>query len=215
MSAKNEKLDMLRHSTAHVMAEAVMKLFPGSKVAIGPSIENGFYYDFDLTRPIKAEDLTEIEKEMRRIVSGNHDFIREEVSKEKALELFKDQPYKIELINDLPADATISIYTQDGYTDLCRGPHIANTKEINPQSFKLMKIAGAYWRGDINRPMLTRIYGTAWEKPQQLKDYLNILPKLKNATTERLEKNLIYSTSMKKTQVKFSGTRTDGQFILS
>ena len=190
MSAKNEKLDMLRHSTAHVMAEAVMKLFPGSKVAIGPSIENGFYYDFDLTRPIKAEDLTEIEKEMRRIVSGNHDFIREEVSKEKALELFKDQPYKIELINDLPADATISIYTQDGYTDLCRGPHIANTKEINPQSFKLMKIAGAYWRGDINRPMLTRIYGTAWEKPQQLKDYLNMLAEAEKRDHRKIGKEL-------------------------
>ena len=190
MSAKNEKLDMLRHSTAHVMAEAVMKLFPGSKVAIGPSIENGFYYDFDLTRPIKAEDLAEIEKEMRRIVSGNHDFIREEVSKEKALELFKDQPYKIELINDLPADATISIYTQDGYTDLCRGPHIANTKEINPQSFKLMKIAGAYWRGDINRPMLTRIYGTAWEKPQQLKDYLNMLAEAEKRDHRKIGKEL-------------------------
>ena len=170
-----ERLSLIRHSTAHVMAEAVLKLFPGSKVAIGPSIDYGFYYDFDLSRPIKAEDLPEIEKEMRRIVSGNHDFIRKEVSKEEALALFADQPYKIELINDLPADATISTYEQDGYLDLCRGPHVANTKEINAQSFKLMKIAGAYWRGDENRPMLTRIYGTAWEKPQELKDYLNML----------------------------------------
>lgn len=170
-----ERLSLIRHSTAHVMAEAVLKLFPGSKVAIGPSIDYGFYYDFDLSRPIKAEDLPEIEKEMRRIVSGNHDFIRKEVSKEEALKLFADQPYKIELINDLPADATISTYEQDGYLDLCRGPHVANTKEINAQSFKLMKIAGAYWRGDENRPMLTRIYGTAWEKPQELKDYLNML----------------------------------------
>ncbi|MBO7421274.1 MAG: threonine--tRNA ligase [Spirochaetaceae bacterium] len=190
MSAKNEKLDMLRHSTAHVMAEAVMKLFPGTKVAIGPSIENGFYYDFDLPRPIKEEDLPEIEKEMRRIVGGNHDFVREEVSKEKALELFKDQLYKIELINDLPADATISIYTQDGYTDLCRGPHIANTKEINAQSFKLMKTAGAYWRGDIKRPMLTRIYGTAWEKPNDLKDYLNMLAEAEKRDHRKIGKDL-------------------------
>ena len=190
MSAKNEKLDMLRHSTAHVMAEAVMKLFPGTKVAIGPSIENGFYYDFDLPRAIKEEDLPEIEKEMRRIVGGNHDFVREEVSKEKALELFKDQPYKIELINDLPADATISIYTQDGYTDLCRGPHIANTKEINAQSFKLMKTAGAYWRGDIKRPMLTRIYGTAWEKPNDLKDYLNMLAEAEKRDHRKIGKDL-------------------------
>ncbi|MBO4726878.1 MAG: threonine--tRNA ligase [Spirochaetaceae bacterium] len=190
MSEKNEKLDMLRHSTAHVMAEAVMKLFPGTKVAIGPSIENGFYYDFDLPRAIKEEDLPEIEKEMRRIVGGNHDFVREKVSKEKALELFKDQPYKIELINDLPADATISIYTQDGYTDLCRGPHIANTKEINAQSFKLMKTAGAYWRGDIKRPMLTRIYGTAWEKPNDLKDYLNMLAEAEKRDHRKIGKDL-------------------------
>ena len=171
----NERLSIVRHSTAHVMAEAVLKLFPGSKIAIGPSIDTGFYYDFDLSRPIKEDDLAEIEKEMRRIVSGNHDFIRKEVSKEEALSLFKDQPYKIELINDMPDGETITTYEQDGYLDLCRGPHVANTKEINSQAFKLMKIAGAYWRGDINRPMLTRIYGTAWEKPQQLKDYLNML----------------------------------------
>ena len=190
MSAKNEKLDMLRHSTAHVMAEAVLKLFPGSKVAIGPSIENGFYYDFDLPRPIKEEDLPEIEKEMSRIISGNHDFVREEISKEKALELFKNQAYKVELINDLPSDTIISIYTQGSFTDLCRGPHVANTKEINPQSFKLMKTAGAYWRGDINRPMLTRIYGTAWEKPNELKDYLNMLAEAEKRDHRKIGKNL-------------------------
>ncbi|NLK45498.1 MAG: threonine--tRNA ligase [Treponema sp.] len=190
MSAKNEKLDMLRHSTAHVMAEAVLKLFPGSKVAIGPSIENGFYYDFDLPRPIKEEDLPENEKEMRRIISGNHDFVREEISKEKALELFKNQAYKVELINDLPSDTIISIYTQGSFTDLCRGPHVANTKEINPQSFKLMKTAGAYWRGDINRPMLTRIYGTAWEKPNELKDYLNMLAEAEKRDHRKIGKDL-------------------------
>ncbi|MCQ2982587.1 MAG: threonine--tRNA ligase [Treponemataceae bacterium] len=188
--ANNEKLDLLRHSTAHVMAEAVLKLFPGSKVAIGPSIDNGFYYDFDLTRPIKEEDLPEIEKEMRRILNGNHDFIREEVSKAQALELFKDQPYKIELINDLPEGETISIYTQDGYTDLCRGPHVANTKEINAQAFKLMRTAGAYWRGDATRPMLTRIYGTAWEKPNDLKDYLNMLAEAEKRDHRKIGRDL-------------------------
>jgi threonyl-tRNA synthetase len=175
MSEKKERLAVIRHSTAHVMAEAVLKLFPGSKVAIGPSIDNGFYYDFELTRPIKEEDLPEIEKEMRRIVSGNHDFERKVVSRDEALALFADQPYKIELINEMPEGEEISIYTQDGYMDLCRGPHVANTKEINSQSFKLMKTAGAYWRGDVKRPMLTRIYGTAWEKPNELKEYLNML----------------------------------------
>ncbi len=171
----NERLSIVRHSTAHVMAEAVLKLFPGSKIAIGPSIDTGFYYDFDLSRPIKEDDLAEIEKEMRRIVSGNHDFIRKEVSKEEALSLFKDQPYKIELINDLPDGETITTYTQDGFTDLCRGPHVATTKEINAQAFKIMKMAGAYWRGDSNRPMLSRVYAVAFAKPNDLKDYLHML----------------------------------------
>lgn len=185
-----EKLAVIRHSTAHVMAEAVLKLFPGAKFAIGPSIDNGFYYDFDLPRPIKDEDLPEIEKEMRRIVGGNHDFVRTEVTKAEALKQFADQPYKIELINDLPDDATITTYTQDGYTDLCRGPHVANTKEINAQSFKLMKVAGAYWRGDVKRPMLTRIYGTAWEKPAELKEYLNMLAEAEKRDHRRIGKDL-------------------------
>ena len=152
MSGQNEKLDAahleaVRHSAAHVMAQAVLQLFPGSKTAIGPSIENGFYYDFELSRPITEDDLALIEKEMRRIVSGNHSFEKKIVSREDALALFKDQPYKTELINELPSDAEISVYTQDGFADLCRGPHVATTKEINAQSFKLTKTAGAYWRG--------------------------------------------------------------------
>ena len=172
---KDSQLSTIRHSMAHVMAEAVLKLFPGSKIAIGPSIDTGFYYDFELSRPITQEDLPEIEKEMRRIVSGNHDFVRKEVTKDEARAIFADQCYKIELINDLPENETITIYTQDSYTDLCRGPHVENTKQLNPQAFKLMKTAGAYWRGDVKRPMLTRIYGTAWEKPNDLKDYLHML----------------------------------------
>ena len=171
---KSEKLPLLRHSIAHIMAEAVMNLFPGTKVAIGPAVEHGFYYDFDLPTPITQDDLARIEKEMRRLLSTPQNFVKEVIGRQEALELFKDQPYKCELINDLPQDAEISIYRSGNFFDLCRGPHIANSKEINAQSFKLQKIAGAYWRGDEKRPMLTRIYGTAWETPSDLKTYLTM-----------------------------------------
>ena len=175
--AVDEKLQTIRHSCAHVMAEAVLNLFPGTKIAIGPAIDNGFYYDFDFPTDTKLTetDFAAVEKEMRKIIAGNHDFVRKEVSKEEALKLFADQQYKIELINDLPEDAIITTYEQDGYIDLCRGPHVSNTKEINAQSFKLDKIAGAYWRGDSNRPMLTRVYALCFAKPNDLKDYLKML----------------------------------------
>ena len=171
---KSEKLPLLRHSIAHIMAEAVMNLFPGTKVAIGPAVEHGFYYDFDLPTSITQDDLARIEKEMRRLLSTPQNFVKEVIDRQEALELFKDQPYKCELINDLPQDAEISIYRSGNFFDLCRGPHVANSKEINAQSFKLQKIAGAYWRGDEKRPMLTRIYGTAWETPNDLKTYLTM-----------------------------------------
>ena len=175
--AVDEKLQTVRHSCAHVMAEAILKLFPGTKIAIGPAIDNGFYYDFDFPKDTKftETDFAAVEKEMRRIIAGNHDFVRKEVSKEEALKIFADQDYKVELINDLPTDAVITTYEQDGYIDLCRGPHVANTKEINGQAFKLDKIAGAYWRGDSNRPMLTRVYALCFAKPNDLKDYLTML----------------------------------------
>lgn len=187
---KNEALETIRHSAAHVMADAVLKLFPGSKYAIGPAIENGFYYDFDLSRPIKEEDLGEIEKEMRRIVSGNHDFSNKVLSRKDALEFFKDQPYKTELINDLAEDEQITVYTHADFSDLCRGPHVANTKEINGQAFKLMKTAGAYWRGDVTKPMLTRIYGTAWQKPSELKEYLAFLEEAEKRDHRKIGKEL-------------------------
>ena len=173
----DEKLQIVRHSCAHVMAEAILNLYPGTKIAIGPAIDNGFYYDFDFPEGTKftETDFPAVEKEMRKILAGNHEFIRKEVSKEEALKLFADQDYKVELINDLPADATITTYEQDGYLDLCRGPHVATTKEINGQAFKLNKIAGAYWRGDSNRPMLTRVYALCFAKPNDLKDYLTML----------------------------------------
>lgn len=172
--ALDENLQTVRHSCAHVMAEAVLRLFPGTKIAIGPAIDNGFYYDFDFPADHKASetDFVAIEKEMRKILSSNSEFVRNEVTKEQALELFKDQPYKVELINDLPDSEKITTYTQDGFTDLCRGPHVASTKEINAQSFKITKMAGAYWRGDVNRPVLTRLYAVCFAKPNDLKDYL-------------------------------------------
>lgn len=186
----SEKLDIIRHSTAHIMAEAVVKLFPGTKVAIGPSIENGFYYDFQLSRAISPDDLPEIEKEMRKIVNGNHPFNRQEISRTEALEIFKNEPFKTELISELPEGEIISIYESDGFIDFCRGPHVANTKEINAQSFKLMKTAGAYWRGDEKRPMLTRIYGTAWEKPNDLKAYLDMLVEAEKRDHRKIGKEL-------------------------
>lgn len=185
-----EKLQTIRHSTAHIMAEAVTNLFPGTKFAIGPSIDNGFYYDFQLPRPITGEDLPAIEKEMRKLISMNKKFTRKVVSKAEALEFFKEQPFKKELIEDLPEGEEISLYDQDGFVDLCRGPHVESTKELNAQAFKLMKTAGAYWRGDENRPMLTRIYGTAWEKPAELKEYLDMLQEAERRDHRKIGKEM-------------------------
>src|SRR6266487_4178837 len=162
-------LQRMRHSAAHVMAEAVLEIFPDAKLAIGPAIEDGFYYD--LPRTLTPEDLPDIEQRMARIVAGKYPFIRDRWPREKALEYFRDkgQTYKVELIENLP-DAEVGIYQQDTFLDLCRGPHVENTSQVGP--FKLMKIAGAYWRGDENRPMLQRIYGTAWFTQEELDEYL-------------------------------------------
>jgi len=178
------------------MAQAVVKLFPGTKVAIGPSIENGFYYDFLLPRPVTTDDLETIEAEMKRIIDSRQDFVKVTVSREKALRRFAGEEFKTELINELPADAEITIYENhdaDGnvlWADLCRGPHVANTREINSAAFKLQSIAGAYWRGDENRPMLSRIYGTAWETPKDLKAYLAFLEEVEKRDHRRLGKDL-------------------------
>lgn len=185
--AVDEHLQTVRHSLAHVMAEAIQHLFPGAEFAIGPAIENGFYYDIDFKeKKISEEDFPAVEKEMRKILAGNFDFVRKELSRDEALKLFEGHQYKTELINDLPADATITIYTQDDFTDLCRGPHVSNTKEINAQAFKLTKLAGAYWRGDSDRPMLTRVYAVAFEKPNDLKDYLKMLEEAEKRDHRRL-----------------------------
>jgi len=178
------QLYRIRHSTAHIMAQAVLEKFPDGKVAIGPAIDDGFYYDFDLPRPLTPEDLEAIEKRMRGIIQGKESFERKVISTDEAKKIFADQPFKIELIegleagkededgNPLEEKPEISIYTSGPFVDLCRGPHVASTSEINPQAIKLMSVAGAYWRGDEKRPMLQRIYGTAWSKPDELKDYL-------------------------------------------
>jgi threonyl-tRNA synthetase len=162
-------LETSRHSTAHVMAQAVLELFPEAKLAIGPAIAEGFYYDFDLPRNLTPEDLPQIEEIMRRIVAENLLFVREEATKEKARCIFASQPYKLELIDELP-DETVTLYRQGSFVDLCRGPHLNSTSEI--KAFKLLSVAGAYWRGDEHRPMLQRIYGTAFETEAEIEDYL-------------------------------------------
>ena len=168
--AVEEKLDMMRHSAAHILAEAVQYLFPEAKFGIGPTIENGFYYDFDLPRSLTSEDLPTIENKMAEIIDANLPFTREEMSKEAARRLFATQPYKLELIDEL-ADATVTIYKQGSFIDLCRGPHVASTGEV--KAFKLTHVAGAYWRGNEKRPMLQRIYGVAFDNQADLEDYLS------------------------------------------
>ena len=171
-----EALEMIRHDCAHVMAEAVQKLFPGTQVTIGPNIENGFFYDFARNEPFSTEDLTAIEKEMRRIVERGEAFTREVWERDEAIQYFKDKGeyYKAEIIEDLPEDEEIRIYRQGEWLDLCRGPHMPTTKHVGT-AFKLLKVAGAYWRGDSNNAMLTRIYGTAWRNDKELKEYLTML----------------------------------------
>ncbi|MBN1413156.1 MAG: threonine--tRNA ligase [Spirochaetales bacterium] len=187
---QNGDLASIRHSISHIMAEAVLQMFPEAKIAIGPAIENGFYYDFDLPRALKPEDLTDIEEKMKEIIKGNHDFVKKVISKEVALKLFKSQPFKVELINELPENEEISIYTQNSFTDLCRGPHVANTNELDPGSFKLLSIAGAYWRGDEKNKMLQRIYGTAWKTAKDLRTHLNWLAEVEKRDHRKLGKEL-------------------------
>ncbi len=192
---REDKLYRIRHSTAHVMAEAVLRLFPEAKLAIGPPIENGFYYDFDLSRNLTPDDLEEIESHMQSIMSEDHAFKKDVISRDEAYRLFADQPYKKELIEDLPEDQDISLYTQDTFTDLCRGPHVESTKELNPKAFKLLNVAGAYWRGDEHRPMLQRIYGTAWDSPKELRKHLDHLKEIEKRDHRKLGKELdLFST---------------------
>jgi threonyl-tRNA synthetase len=201
---EDSHLYRVRHSAAHVMAQAITEMFaPGeAKVAIGPPIEDGFYYDFELPRALTPEDFPAIEKRMGEIVAQDFKFQKRVVSADEAKKEFKGQPYKIELIEGLEKGGTdeygeplktkpeISFYTHDGFTDLCRGPHVESTKEINPAAFKLMSIAGAYWRGDEKNKQLQRVYGTAWENAQQLEEYLWKQEEAKKRDHRKLGKEL-------------------------
>lgn len=185
-----EGLEVLRHSTAHVMAQAVLRLFPDAKLAIGPPIDHGFYYDFDLPQPLSAEQLQRIEDEMRRIIKEDLPFSREEKPREEALRFYREkgEPYKVEIIEDLEEDAELSFYKQGEFVDLCRGPHIPSTGRI--KAFKLQSVAGAYWRGDSGRPMLQRIYGTAFPKKSQLDQHLAMLAEAEKRDHRKLGREL-------------------------
>ena len=188
--SEQKDLDMLRHSTSHVMAEAVLAMFPEAKLGIGPPIEDGFYYDFDLPRSLTPEDLGEIESRMRKSIEAHKPFVRREISQDEAEEVFADQPYKLELIRDMAEGEVISMYSHDGFTDLCKGPHVDNTDQINPDAFKLLSIAGAYWRGDERRPMLQRIYGTVWFNGEELEAYLQKLEEMEKRDHRKLGREL-------------------------
>lgn len=205
---EDSELYCIRHSAAHVMAQAVMEMFPDAKIAIGPPIEEGFYYDFDLPRALTPEDLEVIEKRMRQIIAGRHAFQKRVLSADEAREIFAGQPYKQELIeglehggidehgNPLEEEQEISIYRHDKFVDLCRGPHVEHTGKINPSAIKLLNVAGAYWRGDEKRPMLQRIYGTAWKTATELEQYLWKLEEAKRRDHRRLGRELdLFSVS--------------------
>ena len=193
-NTREYELARMRHSAAHLMAEAVQEIFPDAKFGIGPAIENGFYYDFDLPRPLTPDDLSDIEARMKKHRKANEKFERREISREEALDIFGDNPYKVEIINELPEDATISTYQQGDFLDLCKGPHVESTKNIGP--FKLQSVAGAYWRGDEHRPMLQRIYGTAWPTKEELNEYLEKLEEAQKRDHRRLGKELdLFSVS--------------------
>ena len=153
---ENNNIEKKRHSLAHIMAEAVLELWPKTKLGMGPTIENGFYYDLQLQKPLEEKDLVEIEKKMKQLIAQNLKFEKKNITKRIAKRLFAIQPYKLELLKELPGD-TVSIYNSGEFVDLCKGPHIKNTKEITPNSFKLTKIAGAYWKGSEKNKMLTSI----------------------------------------------------------
>ncbi len=184
-----EGKDIYRHSASHIMAHAVKELFPGVKFAIGPSIEEGFYYDLESAEHFAPEDLEKIEKKMKEIIKRNNPFVRKEVARDEAIELFRkmDEPYKVELLQEIP-DAAVSLYEEGGFVDLCRGPHLPKTGRV--KAFKLLSIAGAYWRGNEKNKMLQRIYGTAFDTKEELKSYLDFLEEVKKRDHRKLGKEL-------------------------
>jgi threonyl-tRNA synthetase len=199
---EDSELYRIRHSAAHVMAQAVLEMFPEAKYTIGPPIEDGFYYDFELPRSLSPDDLAVIEKRMREIILGNHQFAKQVVSADEARRIFADQPYKLELIggleqggfdeygNPLKVKPEISIYRHASFVDLCRGPHVEQTGKINPDAIRLLSVAGAYWRGDERNAMLQRVYGTAWKSAQELEEYLWKQEEAKKRDHRKLGKEL-------------------------
>ncbi|MFQ5946443.1 MAG: threonine--tRNA ligase, partial [Anaerolineae bacterium] len=201
--AQSGELNALRHSASHVMAQAVLEKFPEGKLGIGPPIEDGFYYDFELPRPLTPDDLESIEARMQEIIGGDHAFEHRDVSPDEARKIFRDQPFKLELIEALekgelgthgeaseePVDA-VSLYTHDQFTDLCAGPHVEHTGKVPAKGIKLLSVAGAYWRGDAKNPMLQRIYGTAWPSSEELEEYLELRAEAKRRDHRVLGKEL-------------------------
>lgn len=189
LTTTNEGLEILRHSTSHLMAQAVKRLYPNVQVTIGPAIKDGFYYDFDTDKPFTDEDLPKIEAEMKKIIKENIPVVRKIMTKKDAIEYFKknNEPYKVEIIEDIDAD-TVSFYEQGDFIDLCRGPHVPSTGYL--KSYKLMSVAGSYWRGDSNNKMLSRIYGTAFESKESLDNYLKKLKEAKDRDHRKLGKEL-------------------------
>jgi len=188
----DEALEIIRHDAAHILAEAVKELWPDTQVTIGPAIENGFYYDFAREEPFTPEDLETIEKRMRQIVERNEEIIRTEMPRDEAVDFFRDQgeEYKAEIIASIPSNEPITLYKQGEFIDLCRGPHLPSTKYLGSDTFKLMNVAGAYWRGDSNNEMLQRIYGTAWRTKKELKAYLLRLEEAEKRDHRKLGKEL-------------------------
>ena len=202
-----------RHTTSHIMAQAVKKLWPDAKLAIGPAIENGFYYDFDMEHVLEPNDLLKIQKEMKKIIQANYPLERFELPREEAIKFMadKDEDYKVELIQDLPEDAVISFYKQGDFTDLCAGPHMESTGQI--KAVKLQSIAGAYWRGDSNRKMLQRIYGTCFPSQAELDEYLTKLEEAKKRDHRKLGRVRDSRSSclrewLSETSLKTSGRRS-------
>lgn len=191
MEEKNELEMIQRHGMAHVLAKALTKLYKDVKLTIGPAIENGFYYDIDLNKSITPDDFKAIEEKMTEIIKNNEDFVRKEVSKKEALELFKDNPYKLEIINELPENEVISIYyLGDDFVDLCRGPHVENTKMLRGFAFKINKVAGAYWRGNEKNKMLQRVYVYGFSNKDALKEYMHMMEEAQKRDHRKLGKEL-------------------------
>ncbi|MCP1326680.1 threonine--tRNA ligase, partial [Halomonas sp. 707D4] len=185
-----EGVEIIRHSCAHLIGHAVKQLYPDAKMAIGPVIENGFYYDIDFGRSVTPEDMEAIEKRMQALIDQEYDVVREYVDRDKAMATFdsREEPYKQEIIRDIPEGATIRLYHHEEYTDMCRGPHVPNTRHL--KAFKLTKLAGAYWRADASNAMLTRIYGTAWGDKKQLKAYMKRLEEAEKRDHRKLARKL-------------------------